>query len=92
MAEVLVGMIAYTVSHFSAEEQYLRQYKYPLYERHVAQHAYFVETVKDFQTRLEHDELLLPIEVANFLKDWLSEHVLGEDQRYASFLQGKGVE
>jgi hemerythrin len=91
MAEVLVGMIAYTVSHFSTEEEYLRQYEYPLYERHVAQHARFVETVKDFRTRLEHDELLIPIEVANFLKDWLSGHVLGEDQRYASFLQEKGV-
>ena len=92
MAEVLVGLIAYTQSHFSAEEQYLRQYGYPLYERHVAQHAKFVETVNDFKTRLETGQLLIPIEVANFLKEWLSGHILGEDQRYAPFLKEKKVE
>ena len=92
MAEILAGMIDYTVSHFATEEQYLTRYKYPLYERHAAQHAKFVETVKAFQTRIEKGELLIPIEVANFLKDWLSGHVLGEDHRYASFLKEKGIE
>ncbi len=89
MSGVLAGLIAYTATHFSAEELYLHQYGYPLYDQHVAQHAKFVEKVTDFQTRMEQGTLLIPIEVANFLKDWLSGHILVEDQRYASFLKEK---
>jgi hemerythrin len=90
MSEVLVGLIAYTTTHFTTEENYLRRYGYTLYERHLTQHAKFVDTVKDFQSRIEKSELLIPIEVADFLKKWLSGHILGEDQRYASFLKKEG--
>ena len=91
MSEVLSGLIAYTETHFTTEEQYLKDYGYPLYARHVSQHAQLVEKVKDFQTRFQSGRLLLPIEIATFLKEWLSGHILGEDQRYTSFLKGKGV-
>jgi hemerythrin len=32
-----------------------------------------------------------PIQITNFLKDWLNKHILGADQKYAPFLKTKGV-
>lgn len=91
MSEILKGLVEYAETHFSTEENYLRKYRYPLYERHAAQHATFIGKLTDFQARFQTGGLVIPIEIANFLKDWLSGHVLGEDQRYASFLQSKGL-
>lgn len=69
----------------------MQQYQYPLYDRHVAQHSKFVEKVTDLQARFQSGELVIPIEIANFLKDWLAHHVLEEDQRYTTFFQDKGL-
>ena len=89
MSEILKELIEYAKTHFSTEENYLSKYEYPLYERHVAQHATFIGKVTNFYDRFQAKELLIPIEIADFLKEWLSGHVLGEDQRYAPFLQSK---
>ena len=89
ISEVLKGLTGYTEIHFSTEENYMKKYRYPLYERHQAKHAKFVEKVTDFQIRFQAGELVIPIEIANFLKDWLSDHVLQEDQRYAPFFREK---
>ena len=35
--------------------------------------------------------MTISIEVMNFLKDWLSNHILGSDKRYGPFLNGKGL-
>jgi hemerythrin-like metal-binding protein len=91
MSEVLQGFLEYAETHFSTEEDYMRKYRYPLYERHAAQHAEFVEKVTDFQARFQSGALVIPIEIANFSKDWFSGHVLGEDQRYAPFFHEKGL-
>ena len=91
MSEILQGLIEYAESHFSTEENYMKKYGYSLYERHTAQHAKFVGKITDLQTRFQSGALVIPIEVADFLKDWLSNHVIGEDQRYAPFFKEKGL-
>ncbi len=91
MSEVLQGLVEYAESHFSTEENYMKKYHYPLYERHAAQHAKFIDEITDFQARFQSGELVISIEIANFSKSWLSDHVLGEDQRYAPFFREKGL-
>jgi hemerythrin len=91
MSEVIEGLIGYAETHFATEENYMKKYRYPLYERHQAKHAKFVEKITEFQARFQSGRLVIPIEIANFLKDWLSNHVLEEDQRYAPFFQDKGL-
>jgi hemerythrin len=89
LADLLKGLLDYTKTHFLTEENYLKKYQYPLYEKHLAKHGEFIERLHEMQIRFQNRQLLLPIEIAEFVKQWLAGHVLGEDQRYAHYLQEK---
>ncbi len=91
MADLLKGLVEYTIYHFKAEEWFMKLHKYPAHQQHKAAHKEFIENVQDFQTRFEQGRLLIPLEVANFLKDWLSNHILEADKQLALFLIQKGV-
>lgn len=85
--DILAGLVEYARTHFLTEETYFKTYNYPLYAVHVAKHSEFIDRVMEFQARFKANELLLPIEIAEFMKTWLTQHVLAEDQRYAPFLK-----
>jgi hemerythrin len=91
MSETLQGLVEYAGYHFATEERYMQKYQYPFYARHVAQHSEFVEKVTELQTRFQSGTLVIAIEVADFLKGWLSKHILGEDQKFGPFFQEKGL-
>jgi hemerythrin len=91
MAEILKGLADYSIYHFHSEETVMEQHHYPGYQQHKAEHARFIDTVGEFRNRFEKGHLLIPIEVADFLKTWLSRHILVVDKHYAPFLHEKGV-
>ena len=91
MSEILEGLTEYSIYHFQTEEALMEQHRYPNYQQHRAIHAQFIEKVGEFRSRFESGQLLIPIEVANFLKDWLSNHILGTDKQFSPFLREKGV-
>ncbi|MCP4396846.1 MAG: hemerythrin family protein [bacterium] len=90
-ADILKGLADYTVFHFHAEENLMELKNYPDYESQKAAHKFFVENVKEFQERVNRGGLLLPIEIANFLKEWLSNHILVMDRKLAIFLAQQGM-
>ncbi len=82
MGNIIDELIEYTDTHFSTEEKYMREFDFEGLGEHKRVHDSFVEKVKDFQAKFEDDKLLLSVEVMNFLKDWLTEHIAGLDQEY----------
>jgi hemerythrin-like metal-binding protein len=69
----------------------MESHQYPDLTNHKAEHDRFTKTVLDFQSKFHANEIGLTIEVMDFLKDWLSKHILGVDKKYAPFLNAKGV-
>jgi hemerythrin len=48
--------------------------------------------VSNLQTRFEAGQSLeLSLEALAFLKDWLTGHIMGSDQRYGPHLNAKGI-
>jgi hemerythrin len=88
---LVAGLIEYTQYHFTSEEKLLFQHGYPNYTKHLAEHEAFKAKVTDFQGRLRQGQIGLSVQVANFLKEWLTNHILGEDKKYGPFLLAKGV-
>ncbi|MBN8218673.1 MAG: bacteriohemerythrin [Spirochaetes bacterium] len=88
---VLSGLIDYTANHFKFEENLFEQFGYPERAGHGAKHAKLVGEVLEYAKRYDAGEVSVNVEILQFLKNWLTEHILGTDKQYAPFLREHGV-
>ena len=91
VGKIIQGMIAYAGTHFATEEKYFDRFGYPDADDHKKTHADFVKKVLAAKENFEKGRLGLPIEVMNFLSDWLGQHIKGEDKKYGPFFNAKGL-
>jgi hemerythrin-like metal-binding protein len=80
---LLGGLAQYTMTHFRAEEQYMRTINYPNLPQHKAEHERLVRRVKELTQSYESSQISLTIETMNFLRDWLTNHIRRVDRQYA---------
>ena len=84
----LTELEKYTLTHFIAEETFMRVTRYAGFDEHKAQHGRFVERVAAEKLALLGGREL-GFEVLTFLKDWLVDHILVSDKAYADATQPK---
>lgn len=79
----------YALKHFSTEEELMLAHGFPEAEltKHKEQHHNFTAKVNDFCIAVEDGETVLMDLVMNYLKKWLSHHVLETDQEIMPFLK-----
>lgn len=80
----------YVAEHFAREEKYLMAAKYPDVRAHMALHRDLKMDLEDFRR----DYQQMPddfdtTEFLNFLRDWLKDHILSEDQAYVPWVKGE---
>ncbi|MBR8536472.1 hemerythrin family protein [Carboxylicivirga sediminis] len=85
LEELILGLVAYTKTHFANEEDHMRRMNYPNLKEHQMLHKEFIDKTQSYYERLKGGKLILSIEVTNFLKEWLVKHIKGTDQQYAAF-------
>lgn len=91
VGEILSELTAYTRFHFNIEEKYFQQYGYPEHARHKAAHDELTRKVKALEEEHRAGKITITIEVMNFLRDWVSTHILKADKMYAPFLRDRGL-
>ncbi len=78
----------YAVTHFGAEEEFMRQARYPGYLRHKAEHDRFISDLHALAG--EHERkgagAFMALRVNHWLVQWLKEHVSGTDAELGKFL------
>jgi hemerythrin-like metal-binding protein len=80
-------LIEYTFMHFRHEEMYFADCHYPRAEEHTRQHAEMRQIVLSFRERLTNEpSAALALEMLEFLRNWLSTHIKGEDKRFGAYL------
>ncbi|PLX17174.1 MAG: hemerythrin [Marinilabiliales bacterium] len=77
----------YTKKHFSTEELVLYKYAYPGLEKHKEEHLMFIEKLENLQSDFSHEKITVTLEVLNFLKYWLLNHILISDKHYANHIK-----
>jgi len=77
--------LAYTETHFSDEEDYMREVNYPRFNEHKKQHEDFVASVQKTIDEFEAGNTE-PIDMARFLKKWLLNHIAVTDRQYVPYL------
>lgn len=88
---LLKELITYTKNHFAQEEQLFDKYGYFETLVHKRQHQDLVSQVESLQNSYLKGETIMSLDVMEFLKKWLNDHILGSDKKYSAFLNGKGV-
>ena len=84
-------LINYADYHFSTEENYFDRHNYPGFHNHQIQHSFYKDEILQFKKELLNGKSTVPMEVFNFLKDWLTEHIMNSDKNYSKYLNSKGV-
>ncbi len=91
VAATFVGLIDYTKVHFDDEIATMKACGYPDVINHARVHKDLVDQVLALQTRFQKGEALVALQVMDFLRGWLMNHIAGTDKKYTEHLNGKGV-
>lgn len=89
LSQVFNELVEYTKYHFTAEEALMDKYQFPELANHRTQHAELARQVIDYQAKFQQGALFISIDVMNFLKDWLVNHILQMDQKYGQYIHAR---
>jgi len=90
--KILDEMIAYAATHFAHEEKFFAQTGYPETAAHKQEHEKFKRQALEVQQKCKNGANgTLSLEVMNFLKNWLVNHIQGVDKKYGPYLNSKGI-
>jgi hemerythrin-like metal-binding protein len=77
---ILGKLVAYTKEHFGREEIFWKSRGYVELEAHQKRHADLLKTVDKFKTDFDKGSNGLSVDVMNFLREWLNNHIMKSDQ------------
>ncbi|MBI1937888.1 MAG: bacteriohemerythrin [Ignavibacteriales bacterium] len=91
LGEILNDLANYTVYHFNHEEKLFASHGYPEGNLHKAEHDKLIKQVDELKNKYNSGSVTVTLDVLNFLKNWLTDHIVGSDKKYSSFLNERGV-
>jgi hemerythrin len=91
IGEVVDRLAVYTRTHFLREELLMQQCGYPRLAEHKAQHQALMASVEKYKRDLFEGRNPNTVEVLNFLRTWLTEHIRNSDKAYSDHLNAHGI-
>jgi len=91
MGKTFSELLDYTAYHFGTEEELFKKYGYPAFSTHKKEHEALTKKATELNQRFSLGDLAITIDTMTFLKNWLYDHIMGSDKKYAPFLNEKGV-
>lgn len=90
---IFANLKLYVFTHFTVEEELMIEANYPDLVRHKIQHARFILKMEEIEKSLENENIQAPIEILDYLCQWLMEHVKKSDRDgYSPFLKQHSVD
>lgn len=89
--KVMGDLERYTIEHFAHEERLLRSAGYAQLADQESSHKAFVAKLKGFKQKLAAGDASVSLEIMNFMRDWLINHIAKSDKQYSAHLVAKGV-
>ncbi len=92
LGRILNGLVQYTKFHFAREEKFFAQTGYAAAGPHKQEHDALTRQVLDVQQKYAAGATTtLSLDVMQFLRNWLVNHIQGSDQKYRPHLNAKGI-
>lgn len=89
---ILNELIEYTRIHFVVEESLMRILNYPGYSVHHDQHQGLIKNIIELQKKTTTGKTSTNFELMQFLKTWLTRHIMEEDMLYSGFFLAASVQ
>jgi len=84
---IVTEMIEYSAMHFTSEEALMAKFNYAGLTDHKKDHQAFMAKANEFQSQINTGSFTLSMDIANFLKDWLTNHILVNDMAYSTVVK-----
>ena len=84
-------LLDYTRTHFAHEEALLAEYGYSGFDEHKKEHETLTLQAEALREQFRAGSASVLLDAGKFLRNWLSNHILGMDMSYGAFLNSKGV-
>ena len=84
--QTIKGAIQYVKTHFSTEEEIMRNASYPEFEAHKKEHDNFVVNVYEQLSIFEKQENPDPAGFIKLLMDWVIQHIADTDKKYIPYI------
>ena len=91
LGKIFSDLIEYTKVHFASEEKLMDQFHYSDVISHSDAHKELTQKVLELQAEYIKGNVFISIDTMNFLKDWLTKHILSTDKKYGKFFNDAGV-
>lgn len=88
---LLKELAAYAEYHFATEEKYFDLYHYEHAEEHKSEHRMFKERVAELTTHHESGGADTIALLAEFMGDWLANHIAQSDKKYMQCFKEHGL-
>ncbi len=83
-SEDITELIEYARIHFTTEEGYFKKWGYPYAREHIAEHEKLILKVLRLSERSARGEDVFQV-LLDFLKEWLENHLMIHDKKYAKY-------
>ena len=84
--EVLDELVRYADTHFKREEALMERAGFAHLAHHKTSHDQLLNQVRRLQADFNDEKLSLTMDLMNFLKDWLNNHIMGQDKELVAYL------
>ncbi len=91
LGKILDELVDYTAYHFDAEEKLMKLHGYDEHIKHVVKHKDLIRTAVELQSTVKTGATVLTLSAMDFLRYWLTHHILGSDMPLGRFLNAKGI-
>lgn len=85
----LKELVQYTKYHFSEEKEVMRQIGYPECDTHLEMHERLTQQVVAILTDLKQGKPLTAVELIQFLRSWLVDHIVQEDKKIGAYIRAR---
>ncbi len=91
LSRIVNRMVEYAAVHFMVEEKWMVEFGYENYAEHKKIHDDFTQKAVELKENLSESGFVLSLDVLNFLREWLINHIKGTDRKYISCFRENGV-
>ncbi len=89
LKETINEVLDYTHYHFAEEEKLMESIGFSELPGQKQMHDTITGKMKEYKRKIDNNEMLMSITVTNELKDWLKNHIMVEDKKYADAYNAK---